>query len=189
MFVVFAALAAVTAAYNLNAVAGMVPVAVARSDIAPDEAASPKNIGVGKTPRGALQGDTVREPRELAGMAAKGFIPSGTVLKKSMFQPIEKAGAAARLSLKPGYVAVALSPSLDTTCGGEVKPGSLVDVKCVRKDGSLQVIAEKVEVLAAPEKSKGVVVALKKAEADRLLSEKAQSTVVLVLLPPEKEGD
>lgn len=188
LFVVFAALAAITVVYTINNVAGMVPVAVAKGDIYSDTAVSPDNVGQSKVPRGAIQVDTVRDPIQLQGMSAKGYIPSGTVLRKSMFQSINSAGAVARLSLKPGYVALALQPDLDATCGGEVKPGCLVNVKCVRKDGSVQKIADSVDVLSAPEKSKGVVIALTETDADRLLAERPNSTVVLELLPPKKGG-
>lgn len=168
---ILALAAAAAAAYGYSSVAGVVKVAVASSDIRADELASDKNVGAGQVPRGALQGDTVRDLSEINGMVAKGFIPQGTVLRKSMFQSVQSAGVAARLLAMPGRVALAVQSSIDTTVGGSVKAGSEVAVYSLTKNGPVRLV-ERAPVLSAPEKGAqggAVLLALTPQEAELIL--------------------
>jgi Flp pilus assembly protein CpaB len=146
-----ALIAASLAAYYYNKMAGMVTVAVAMQEIQADDMASPKNVGPGKTPRGALQSDTVINPSDLAGMAAKGYIPAGTVLRKSMFQPMSEAGVPAKLATMPGKVAIALPADINVTVGGVIKPGDRVTIKASEK-GRTEILVSEATVLTVPQK-------------------------------------
>lgn len=182
LFLLFAALTAVIFAYGYDSITRKTTVAVALEDIMPNQAASPANVGSARFPIGGIQVDTVLRPVELKGMAARGYIPKGTILRKSMFQPVEEAGASAILSLKKGLVAIALPPSIDTTCGGQVKQGCLVDVKIVGQDGSIITIPG-VEVLAA-DQTKGVVIGIDQTSADTILRLRNRTQIVLQLVAP-----
>lgn len=197
LFVVCAAIAAIIAVVTLNRASGLAQAAVAAANISEDEVASSRNVGTAKIPQAAVQSDTAASPADLQGMAARGFIPAGTVLRRSMFQKISASGAEAKLSLEPGLVAVALPVGLDTTVGGEVRAGCRVDVAAVKKDGSMVAVASGVEVLSVPDTSsqnqnslKGVVLGMQKGAADQLLAlEKASgSSIVMELLPPPVGG-
>lgn len=187
-FIFFAAIAAISAAYGYSKVAGMVDVAVAQSDILPDEIVSSKNISLGKTPQGAMNIDSVKSPAELKGMTARGYIPSGTVLRLSMFRPEGKAGAAAKLA--PGQVALAVATDINTTCGDEIKAGSKVNIKVVKKlqnkDITIETVAENIEILSVKEKS--VVLAIDKSLSESYINGKSIGEIVFELLPT-KGGD
>jgi hypothetical protein len=190
LFVLLAAIAAIIAAGSLSRATGTSQVAIASINIAADDAATVKNIGDAKIPQAAVQPDTALSLQDLQGMAAKGFIPAGTVLRKSMFQNISMAGAEAKLSLEPDLIAVALPVSLDTTIGGEIKAGSHVDIDVVTKEGALVTVAGNVEVLTIPDLTqtsntgKGVVLGMQKSVADQMVTlEKSNGNVVLELLP------
>ena len=189
LFVVFAAIAAVSVAWGFNNMAGLTAVAVAQGDILADEAASPGKLGTTKIPKGAVQLDTIRNPMDLKGYSARGFVPAGTVLRKSMFQPIEKAGTVAKLSLMPGKKAIALDPTLNTTCGGSLKAGCYIDIWALGKDGSVDLMGEDIEVLSVPEQSSGVVIAVDDETAERIFRAHNSSSFVATLLPPEEVNE
>jgi len=189
--VIFALLAAALAAYGYNSVAGMVPVVVSSTNIAPDEVVTGKNVIVGRTPRGALQGDTIRNINQIAGTAAKGYIPQGTVLRKSMFQPIDSAGVPAKLSLLDGRVAVAVSADIYTTVGNSLKAQNTVSVRA-SKEGTTRELIKEATVLAVPEKSgsKGaVILAVTPVEADAILSARSAGESLAMHLNPAAGGD
>lgn len=181
IFVILAAFAAIAAAYGYNSTAGEVSVVVAKSNIKLDQEAA-GNLISSKIPRGALQMDTVRQPTELEGYSARGFIPAGTVLRKSMFQ----LGGGVSAKLKPDQVAIAVPTNLDTTCAEKLSPGNHVNIRIANKQGdtvTCQEIADNVEVISVNEK--GVVLAVDKSYANSFILGKSQ-TVVLEILPSLK---
>jgi len=186
--VVFALIAAAIFAYGYNNVNRMVNVAVAGTDIHPDETATPQNVVLGKTPRGALQSDTILKPSELANMCAKGYIPAGTILRKSMFQPVAKAGIPAKLAAMKGRVALAIPSDIETTVGETIRPGDAVDIMASVKGQTVKVGTD-VTVLAVPrEESKAVVLAVTPKEADNILSAQSDGKSIALLLLPVNES-
>ncbi|MTI84392.1 MAG: hypothetical protein FH756_10905 [Firmicutes bacterium] len=189
--VAFAVMVAALAAYGYNSVAGMVPVVISSTSIAPDEMVTGKNVMPGRTPRGALKMDTIRDSRQLAGMTAKGYIPQGTVLRESMFQPISNAGVPAKLSLLNGRVAVAVPADIYTTVGNSLKEKNTVSVRA-SKEGITRELIKKATVLAIPKKGgvKGaVVLAVTPDEADAILSaQSAGESLAMHLNPSTEEG-
>lgn len=182
--ILFAILTAIVAAYGYNTVAGVVDVVVAKRDIKADETMQPEALGYGKTPKGAILNDTVKNPAELQGMIAKGYIPAGTVLRKSMFQQVTSAGA--RAKLQPGYVALAFDKDLNTSCSDQILPGSLVNIKSFNKDDSVVDVASEIEVICITEK--GVVIAVPEELSDSVIEQKNIGVIVLELLPQKEEG-
>lgn len=182
--ILFAILTSIVAAYGYNTVAGVVDVVVAKRDIKADETMQPEALGYGKTPKGAILSDTIRNPAELQGMIAKGYVPAGTVLRKSMFQQVTAAGA--RAKLKPGYVALAFNKDLDTSCSDQILPNSLVNIKSFNKDGTVVDVASEIEVICITEK--GVVMAVPEELSDSVIEQKNIGVIVLELLP-QKEGE
>jgi len=186
--VVCAVLAALVGAYGYNTVAKMVTVTVASRDILADELVSDRNASYGKEPVGSLKPDSIKNINEVKGMVAKGFIPAGTPLRKSMFISVAGAGYAARLGALDGnLVALALPESVDTSVGKAIKRGDKVTVKGSSKNGSNQLMAQKAEVLDIPNKNTGVnavVLALSPEEADKIALAKSQGyTIYCELLP------
>lgn len=148
----------------------MVTVGVAMTDIHTDDMASPKNTGPGQTPRGALQGDTILTPSDLDGMAAKGYIPAGTVLRKSMFQPMSKTGITAKLATMPGKIAIALPANLNTLVGGVIKPSDKVNIKASEEGKTSELIKEAI-ILTTPNKGSNdnaITIAVTPQEAQEL---------------------
>lgn len=182
--ILFAILTAIVAAYGYNTVAGVVDVVVAKRDIKADEPMLPEALGYGKTPKGAVVSDTVRNPAELQGMVAKGFIPAGTVVRKSMFQAVSTAGARAKLEL--GYVALAFNKDIDTSCSDQILPNSLVNIKSFNKDGTVVDVASEIRVICVTEK--GMVLAIPEEISGEVIMQKNIGTIVFELLP-QKEGE
>ncbi|MFX4261191.1 SAF domain-containing protein [Pelotomaculum propionicicum] len=183
-----AVMAALVGVYGYNTVAKMATVAVASKDIMADEIASDKNITIGKEPAGSLKEDSIRNMSDLKGMVAKGYIPAGTPLRKSMFMANAGAGVAARLGTLDGnLVAVAVPESTDTSVGGSLKRGDKVTVKSASRAGAKETLSPKAEVLDVPNKETGVtavLLALTPAEAERIAQARATTqTVWCELLP------
>lgn len=155
-------------------------------EIKADDMASPQNIGTGQTPRGALQNDTVINPSDLAGMAAKGYIPAGTVLRKSMFQPMSEAGVPAKLATMPGKVAIALPADINVTVGGIVKSGDRVAIKASQKGQTVTLVTE-ATVLTIPQsgsKDNAITIAVTPQESQIIWNAKsAGQTIWHELLP------
>lgn len=183
--ILFAILTAIVAAYGYNTIAGVVDVVVAKRDIKADETMQPEALGYGKTPKGAILNDTVKNPAELQGMIAKGYIPAGTVLRKSMFQTVTTAGA--RAKLKPGYVALAFNKDLDTSCSDQILPNSSINIKSFNKDGTVVDVASEMQVICVTEK--GIVLAIPEELSDSVIEQKNIGTIVFELLPQKEEGE
>ncbi|MGE5372397.1 MAG: SAF domain-containing protein [Solirubrobacterales bacterium] len=186
VFVVCAALVALIMANAYHSVTKTTLVAVAKTDLAPAQAAQPKSIGMKRLPANALDSQTIVRPDLIKDRITRGFIPAGTVLRKSMFLPAGQAGAAAQLS--PGTVAIALDADIHTTCADEIRNGSFVTVFSAR-GGSVNVITEKTRVLSISKERKAVVLELTPEAAHLMAAERqGHGQIVLCLLPlsPEK---
>jgi len=182
-------LAALFSYHEYVSINGLVPVAVAARDIGEDTPASSQNVIPGKTPRGAVFNDTVFNPQDLDGMSAKGFIPAGQPIRKSMFQPIKDAGVAARLAhLGGNRVAIGLEASVPVTVGGELKVDYRVDVKSSSK-GLTKKLADNAVVLAVPGKNeRGVVLAVTPEEASSIETARDANEKISLEILPAKEG-
>lgn len=194
---IIAIVVALLAAYAYNTVAKMVPVAVAARDIRADETPTEKSVVMGNEPAGSLKPDSITNIAELKSTVAKGFIPAGTPLRKSMFQPVNGAGVAARLgAMGSNLVAVAVAPSADTTVGNTIKRGDKVIVKAA-KAAAVEMISQSAEVLDLPVSSNdsknginAVVLAVPVTEADKIVAAKVNGfTVYCELLPITKTSD
>lgn len=176
--------------YAYNTLASFTPVVRAQTDIQADEIATNQNITTDKTMSGAVQSDTVLNPQELQGMAAKGFIPSGTVLRKAMFQKISDAGIAAKLSTMGDKVAIALPADTINTVGGNLKQDQEIVVKSTAKS-TTRTLASKAIVLSAPKNktSGSVVLAVSPNESDMIFNARGNNEQIVVeLLPPRIKG-
>lgn len=183
-----AVMAALVGVYGYNTVARMTTIAVASKDIVVDEIAGETNVAIGKEPAGSLKDDSVRSVSELKGMVAKGYIPDGTPLRRSMFMTSAGAGVAARLGALDGnLVAIAVPESVETSVGSSLKRGDKVTVKGATRAGAKETLSPKAEVLDVPDKETGVtavLLALSPAEAERIAQARATSqTVWCELLP------
>jgi Flp pilus assembly protein CpaB len=128
--VVFAVAAALTAVSTLQRYARVVPVAAAAHDIQPDRVVTAQDLVVSNISKGSVYQDCVA-PQQIAGTAARGFIPAGTVLRASMFQAGPSTIAGKLSTLEGEYAALAVANSLETTVAGAVNPGDRVDIYAV----------------------------------------------------------
>lgn len=122
-------------------------------------------------------------------MVAKGYIPAGTVLRKSMFHAMDKAGIPAKLNHMSDKVAIALSADLNTTLGGIVEPGNKVTVKASDKGATYHLVT-KTELLATPDKGteKAVVLAVTPYESHMIWDAiSSGKTIWFELLKSEEE--
>jgi Flp pilus assembly protein CpaB len=125
------------------------PVVKASGDIQAGEKISKKNLKQDEV-SGALPEDAVTRPEEILDLAAKGFIPGDTVLRKSMFQEFAGEGVEGELARLPGYLGVAFAADIYTTVGGNVLKGSVVTVSIVNKaEKKAEDVGENVKVLSA----------------------------------------
>ena len=150
------------------------------TEIQTDDLASPKTVGLGRTPRGALQSDTILNPADLAGMAAKGYIPAGTVLRKSMFQPMSNSGVPAKLKTMSGKVAIALAADINTTVGGVLKPNNQVTIKASDK-GQTEALVNAATILSVPNQGtsdKAVIFAVTPSEAQAIWDAKSAGKTI-----------
>lgn len=181
-------LAALVGVYGYNTVAKMSNVVVASRDIAADETIGDSNITTGKEPAGSLKLDSVRNIGEIRGMIAKGFIPAGTPLRKSMFISASGAGVAARLSAMDGNkVAIAMPDTVDTSIGKALKKGDKVAVNGTTKAGTRTVLCPVADVLEVVDKDNGitaVILALTPTEAEQIAAARASSQSVWCELLP-----
>jgi len=195
--VVFAVLAAVAAVSVVRSYVGAVQVMAAAKDISPGQVVGATQLVPVDVPQGNLYPDAVRGAADVAGMVAKGYVPAGTVLRKSMFAPPQAAGAAGQLALLGGdRLAVAVPNSLYTTVAGVLKAGDRVDIYALVKDGQPEKLISDVLVLQAgtvstgdgqQQQTPGVVVALTQEELSKVLPHLSgdQARLVFVLKPAE----
>jgi Flp pilus assembly protein CpaB len=186
--VICAVLAALVGVYGYNTVAKMSNVVVASRDIIADESVSETNVTSGKEPAGSLKSDSIQNISEIKGMVAKGFIPAGTPLRKSMFMSAAGAGTAARLSAMDGNkVAIAVPDSVETSIGKALKKGDKVSVKGATKAGAKVVLCPTADVLEVVNKETGitaVILALTPQEAEQIASARATNQNVWCELLP-----
>lgn len=183
---VLALVAAGIAGYAWHTMMSMIPIAKAGADILPEQQTTPQNVIPGRELKGSLHADTVKDPIELKDMVAKGFIPAGTTLRKSMFQPVSATGVAARL--EPGQVAVAVPANIQSTCGGTVKKGSQVDLLVTSKTAT-EVVGHRITVLDVTVKKDGgsdsaVILALTDQQGKLLTSTMSKGSSPVLFLRP-----
>ena len=151
-------------------------------------------------PRGNLYPDAVYNAGEIAGMVARGYIPAGTVLRRSMFMPLAAAGTAGQLSVMSEntgekYLAVAVPNSLHTTVAGVLQSGNRVDIytQARGENPSPELLASNVQVIQAgftrdgQQRTEGVVIAVRQQELSRILPYLfgGRGELVFVLRPVE----
>lgn len=201
--VVLAVLAGVLTVYTVRSYVGTVRVMAAARDVNAGQVVEAGSLVAVDVPKGVLYPDAVRNASEVAGMVAKGYVPAGTILRKSLFVPPQAAGAAGRLSTLGGdFLAVAVPNSLYTTVAGVLQPGDRVDIYARAKDNvPPEKLAQDIQVLQAgtvttkdgQQQTQGVVIALKQDELSRILPYLFgdQAKLVFVLKPvgtSSKEG-
>lgn len=200
--VILAVLAAAVSIYVVQLHTGVVRVVAVRQDIRAGEVLSPQSLTFVDWPRGAVTPDTLRSPQAAAGMAARGFIPEGTVLHSRMLVPFQQAGMAGSLAaLGEEYVAVAVPNTLATTVGGVLESGNRIDVYAKPSEKALvpEKIASDVLVLRAgtvqtpqgEQQAPGVVLALSPGDLERLLPHltDGKEASLLFVLKPLKGGE
>ena len=176
---VFAVLAAVGSVQAVRQFAGAVQAVAVKRDVQAGEVLTQNDLVTVEQARGTLYRDAVLSARDAAGMAARGFVPAGTVLRRSMLVPPQMAGVAGSLaSLGPGYVAVAVPNTLGTTVAGTLESGNRVDIYSRSGDKEPPVkAASDVLVLRAgvvrtaqgEQPVQGVVLAVPAGDLDKLL--------------------
>lgn len=132
---------------------------------------------------------------------AIGYIPAGTIIRKSMLKPKSQAGVIGILNKYPDRRAVALKADIDTTVGNTVTTGSLVqvsaiyDVKGSNGTGSSENLLDNIPVLkgatasgdAPGSQTQAIVLALTPGERDKLNDARAKdATIVVSLYGPRK---
>jgi Flp pilus assembly protein CpaB len=189
--VISAVITGVLAMSVINNYTGTVKVAIAGHDITEGTQISATDLRFVDYPKGALYNDTVINT-SIVGQVAKGFIPSGTVLRSSMFSSLQMAGITGKLkSLGNGYYAVSVSSNSDTTVAGTLQNGDRVDIYKVDKD-NVSAVAKNIKVLQATittsngeQQSQGVVIAVNSSDLNNVLSA-LNSKLVFVLRPVGK---
>lgn len=197
-----AVLAGVLTVFTIKSYVGTVNAAAAVKDIDAGQIVEAGSLAAVDVPQGIMYPDAVRNAGEVAGMVAKGYIPAGTILRKSMFMPPQAAGATGQLSVMgEGFLGVAVPNSLYTTVAGVLQSGNRVDIYTRAKDNaSPEKLAQDIQVLQAgtvmtrdgQQQTQGVVIALKQEELSRILPYLFgdQPKLVFVLkpaVPNEKE--
>lgn len=198
--VALAVLAGVLTVYTVRSYVGTVRVIAVARDIDAGQVVEAGSLVAVDVPKGILYPDAVRSANEVAGMVAKGYVPAGTILRKSLFVPPQAAGAAGRLSTLGGdFLAVAVPNSLYTTVAGVLQPGDRVDIYARAKDNvPPEKLARDIQVLQAgtvttrdgQQQTQGVVIALKQDELSRILPYLFgdQAKLVFVLKPVGMSG-
>lgn len=180
---------------------GTVKVASALTDLDAGSVIRAQNTAQIDCARGNLYPDAVREPREVAGMVARGFIPGGTILRKSMFVPPQMSGVSGRLSsMGRDYRAVAVANTMSTTVAGVVQAGDRVSIYVSSKDASAHVKllddvlvlqAGAVETREGEQQTQGLVLALGEKDAENLidyLPGGRKEAPLIFFLKPAEEG-
>ncbi len=166
----------------------------AATDITPVSPESLDNLNQVDVARGNFYADTIRSTTDLIGTIPKGFIPAGTILRKSMFQPIGNAGMSGKLTLLgTDRVAVAIPNDLYTSVAGNLAEGDKVDVY-LRPKGSMPTLAlEDVPILQGAttmipgqgeQSSQGIVLAVPSGELNKILQGMQGEQSMLVILKP-----
>lgn len=199
--VVLAVAAGALSVWLIRSYVGAVKVASALTDLEAGAVAQARNVTMVDCARGNLYPDAVRNPSEVAGMVTRGFIPSGTILRKSMFMNPQMAGISGQLSaLGKEYRAVAVTNTMSTTVAGTVQSGDRVDVYASPKDAATHIkLLDDVLVLQAgsvktsegQQQSPGLVLALKDKDAEALIDYlpggKKEAPLTVVLKPVQTQ--
>lgn len=177
--VVFAVLAAVGSVQAVRQFAGVVQAVAVKRDVQAGEVLTQNDLVMVEQARGTLYKDAVLLARDAAGMAARGFVPAGTVLRRSLLVPPQMVGVAGSLtSLGSGYVAVAVPNTLGTTVAGMLESGNRVDIYSRSSDKEPPVKAASdvlvlrtgvVRTAQGEQPVQGVVLAVPAGDLDKLL--------------------
>ena len=198
MSVTMAVLAGIGAVSAIRAYVDTVEVVAAAREVDAGQMIGANFLVMVDVPRGNLYPDAIYSAGEIAGMVAKGYIPAGTVLRRSMFMPFAAAGVSGQLSVMSEntgekYLAVAVPNSLHTTVAGVLQPGNRVDIHAqARGENSLpELLASNVQVIQAgftrdgQQQTQGVVIAVRQEELSRILPHLFGGQLVFVLRPVE----
>lgn len=194
---VFAVLAAVAAIQTVRSFAGVVQVVAVKRDVAANEMLTANDLTLVEQAKGSLYPDVVAAPRDAAGMVARGFIPAGTVLRRSMLMPPQQAGVAGSVAALGGdYVAVAVPNTLGTTVAGTLAAGNRVDIysRASDKEPPVKVAADvlvlqagTVQTSQGAQPTQGVILALAAKDLDKVLpyfTGGKENSLTFVLKPP-----
>lgn len=138
---------------------------------------------------GTLPQDVVTRPEEIVGLAAKGFIPGDTVLRRSMFGNFAGAGVEGELAQMPGHFGVAFAADIYTTVGGNVVKDSVVTVKVINKtEKKTDEVGQNIKVLAVSggdgRDAKSVTLALTREQVDMVSEAHAKGCTFIFALQP-----
>lgn len=204
-----AVVAAGAAAWLLHNFLPQKTVLVAAADIAPRSQVHVTAVLKVSLPAAGVPGDAMTNEAALSGKVARGFIPTGTVLREAMFQPRWSAGAAGSLAeIGPEYRLVALPVSLDTSVGNCVAAGDRIDLYVVKKDGSHGLVVANTLVFSGPgspssppakgigtlggqTEQKGVeavILILPESDVDRVVGALSEGGRLIAVLRPLKES-
>jgi Flp pilus assembly protein CpaB len=187
---VFALLAALATAQTLAAATQTAPAVVAKVDLSAHAVVFPDQLAVIEIPAPAGYEDGVPAISAAAGQVTKGFIPAGTVVRRSMLTDPQAAapqGQLSALSRDVEFTGFAL-PAEAAGVGGTVRQGDLIDLYGIfpaRSDqaGGVHLLAETVPVILVTDGA--VIVALTREDLGAVLSAQAgQAVLTAALVPP-----
>ncbi len=195
--IVLAVAAGILSVWLINSYASTVPVLVNSTDLDLGVIVQPQSLAQAQCSRGNLYQDAALSSAQVAGKAAKGFIPAGTILRLSMFTDPQQTATASRLAaLGKDYEAVAIPSGMNTTVAGTLNVDDRVDVYVYPKNASgQQKIISGALVLQAGltrgsdgsvQQSQGIVLALDSKDLDALLPylNGTQTAPVILTLNP-----
>jgi Flp pilus assembly protein CpaB len=195
--IVLALAAGILSVWLINSYIGAETVLVNNIDLDRGAVVQPQALAQAQCPRGNLYPDAVVNVGQIAGKAAKGFIPAGTILRLSMFTDPQLTAPASRLTvLGKDYEAVAVASGMNTNVAGTLNVDDRVDVYVYPKDapGPEKIISGALVLQAGTSKgpngalqqSQGIVLALDVQDLDALLPylEGTRAAPVLFTLRP-----
>jgi Flp pilus assembly protein CpaB len=201
LMLLFAAGAGFLSVHLIRSYTGTVEVVSALTDLDAGSVIRAQSTAMVDCARGNLYPDAVSDPGEVAGMVARGFIPGGTILRKSMFVSPRMSGVSGQLtSLGRDYRAVAVANTTATTVAGVVRPGDRVSIYVSPKeapahvkllDDVLVVQAGAVETGEGQQQTSGLVLALGEKDAETLidyLPGGRKEAPLIFFLKPVEEG-
>lgn len=200
--VVLAVSAGIAAVFAIRAYVGTVPVLAAKADIQDGHIMMKEDLTTVDCAKGNLYPDTLTDVKEVIGLAAKGYIPAGTILRGAMFAPAEDYKTASLLKkLGKDYRAIAIPNSILTNVAGMLNPGDKVTVYVISKnfDKKLKLLSNclvlqsgTIQTPDGTEETPGIVLALPEKDAeviiDYLPGGKREATFVVTLQPVEAQA-
>lgn len=199
--VVLAVAAGALSVWLVRSYVGTVRVAAVLSDIEGGAVMQAQSVTMVDCAKGNLYPDAVRDPKQVVGMVARGFIPRGTLLRMSMFMPPQMAGISGQLAaLGKDYRAVAIQNTMSTTVAGAVQAGDRVDIYASPKDSDTHIkILSDVLVLQAgsvktsegQQQTQGLILAVHEKDLESIIDYlpggKKESPLTVVLKPAQNQ--